>query len=294
MFRFFSIGNECDGACDSLVMKHDDFGGLTRDLTTLSRRGMLGAFAKAAAGLAIAPVLVSACNGTSSDGPDASSGSGAGSDAAGGGTCSTIPTETEGPYPGDGTNGPNALTLSGIDRSDIRTSVGTASGTADGVAMTLNLTLVSATTCAPLVGYAIYVWHCTRAGDYSLYTGSAQSENYLRGVQVTDANGRVSFTTIFPGCYSGRWPHIHFEIYSSLAKATNGSARSAVSQLAMPKASCDQVYATSGYESSVTNLSRITLATDNVFSDGATLQVATVTGTPGADLAAALTVAIAA
>jgi protocatechuate 3,4-dioxygenase beta subunit len=265
---------------------HDDFGGLGRDLRAMSRRGMFGFMAKAAAGLALAP-LVGACtdDGTGA-GPDA------GPDGTGG-ACSRIPTETEGPYPGDGTNGPNALTLSGIERADIRTSVGTASGTAQGVAFDVTLTIVSATTCEPLVGHAVYIWHCNRTGSYSMYTGDAQAENYLRGVQVTDANGRVTFTTIFPGCYSGRWPHIHFEIYASLAQATNGSAKRAVSQLALPKSTCDQVYATAGYEASVGNLAGITLATDNVFRDGSTLQVATITGAVGASLASALTVAIA-
>lgn len=267
---------------------HDDFGGLARDLQTLSRRRMFGMMARAAAGLALAP-LAAACTDDASTSDD-----GGGSDGNADGTCRAIPTETAGPYPGDGTNGPNALAISGIERRDIRTSVGTASGTAEGVELTVTLTLVSSATCEPLVGYAVYLWHCNRAGNYSMYTGDALNESYLRGVQVTDANGQVTFTTIFPGCYSGRWPHIHFEIYASLAQATSGSARKAVSQLALPKASCDQIYATTGYEQSVTNLARISLAADNVFSDGSSLQVATITGSIGASLAAALTVAIAA
>ena len=70
------------------------------------------------------------------------------------GTCSTIPEETGGPYPGDGTNGPNALTLSGIVRRDIRTSVGGATGTAGGIELTVKLTVIDAAGCAPLEGYA--------------------------------------------------------------------------------------------------------------------------------------------
>src|SRR5258706_9539360 len=112
---------------------HDDFGGLTRDLETLSRRGMIGFMAKAVAGLSLGSLLV-AC-GDNSDTTVDSNGSG---DAAGG-TCSRIPSETAGPYPGDGTNGPNVLTIAGINRSDIRTSVGSASGTADGVAFTVTI-----------------------------------------------------------------------------------------------------------------------------------------------------------
>ena len=90
----------------------------------------------------------------------------------------------------------------------------------------------------------------------------------------------------------GRWPHIHFEVYPSLAAATNVANRVATSQIALPKAACDLVYATAGYGSSVTNLSQVSLATDNVFSDGSALELATVTGSVGAGLTAALTVAI--
>ena len=94
------------------------------------------------------------------------------------------------------------------------------------------------------------------------------------------------------GCYSGRWPHIHFEVYASLAAAANVANKIATSQIALPKATCDQVYATSGYEASVGNLAQTSLATDNVFSDGASLELATVTGSVGAGLVASLTVAL--
>ena len=129
-------------------------------------------------------------------------------------------------------------------------------------------------------------------GRYSLYSGGVTNQNYLRGVQAADANGRVTFTSIFPGCYAGRWPHIHFEVYPSLAAATNVANRVATSQIALPKAACDQVYATAGYGSSVTNLSQVSLATDNVFSDGSALELATVTGSVASGLTAALTVAV--
>jgi protocatechuate 3,4-dioxygenase beta subunit len=269
------------------AMKHDDdFGGLARDLETLSRRRMLGFMAKAAAGLSLAP-LIAAC-GDDLAGSTVDAATDGGSDGSSE-TCARTPSETAGPYPGDGTNGPNALTVSGIERADIRTSIGTASGTAAGIELTVTLTLVSATTCEPLAGYAVYLWHCDRAGDYSMYTGAAQSENYLRGVQGTDAAGKVTFTTIFPGCYSGRWPHIHFEVFNSAITST----RIAVSQLALPKSSCDEVYATTGYEASVTNLAGITLANDNVFRDGSSLQMATVSGSVSGTLASTLTVAVA-
>ena len=87
---------------------------------------------------------------------------------------------------------------------------------------------------------------------------------------------------------------MHFEVYPSLSEATSAGNRLVTSQLAMPEDLCDEVYgSTEGYESSVTNLSRTSLATDMVFSDGVDLQVPTVSGTPdGGDLRIALTIAV--
>jgi len=178
-------------------------------------------------------------------------------------------------------------------RSDIRTSFAGLSGTATGVPLTIALTIVSASTCAPLANRAVYVWHCDQAGRYSLYSAGATNQNYLRGVQAADASGKVTFTSIFPACYAGRWPHIHFEVYPSLAAATNVANKIATSQLALPKATCDLVYATSGYQSSITNLSQVSLASDMVFSDGSSLELATITGSIATGLTATLTVAVA-
>lgn len=111
-------------------------------------------------------------------------------------------------------------------------------------------------------------------------------------VQEADANGRVTFASIFPGCYPGRWPHIHFEVYPSLAAATNVANRSATSQIALPRATSDLVYATAGYEASVTNLAPLSLASDMVFSDGSALELATITGSVASGLTATLTVAV--
>jgi protocatechuate 3,4-dioxygenase beta subunit len=162
--------------------------GLSHDLPLLiSRRRALAALAGA--------VALAACGG--SDEPAAT-------------TTQTaeIPDETAGPFPGDGSNGPDALAESGVVRSDIRSSIGDASGTAEGVPTTVELKLLDvAAGGTPLAGAAVYVWHCTRDGAYSMYDGAAAAENYLRGVQESDADGKLSFTTIFPGAYSGRWPH---------------------------------------------------------------------------------------
>jgi hypothetical protein len=117
-------------------------------------------------------------------------------------------------------------------------------------------------------------------------------QNYLRGVQQTDANGQVSFTTIFPGCYSGRMPHVHFEVYPSLARTTSAANIVRTSQFTFPMDTLNTVYAASGYSASVTNLKQISYATDNVFSDGTSLQMASVSGSNAAGYTAALQVAI--
>src|SRR5262249_15497507 len=137
------------------------------------------------------------------------------------GNCTVAPEETAGPFPGEGSNGPNVLNLTGVVRNDIRSSFAGLSGTADGVLLNVAMTIVSASTCAPLANRAVYIWHCDRTGGYSLYSSGVTNQNYLRGVQATDADGKVNFTSIFPGCYSGRWPHIHFEVFPSLSAATN-------------------------------------------------------------------------
>jgi protocatechuate 3,4-dioxygenase beta subunit len=113
-------------------------------------------------------------------------------------------------------------------------------------------------------------------------------ENYLRGVQETGNDGTVTFTSIFPAAYSGRWPHVHFEVYPSLEAATTASGKLRTSQMALPEAACRQVYATDGYGQSLQNMAQTSLETDMVFSDGYSLQLGTVTGSVGDDLTATL------
>lgn len=191
-----------------------------------------------------------------------------------------FPEETAGPYPGDGSNGPNVLTESGVVREDITASFGSASGVADGVPVTVNLKVydLNGDDATAMAGAAVYLWHCDATGNYSMYDGDALNENYLRGVQEADKQGRLSFTTIFPGCYSGRWPHMHFEVYESLAKATNAENKLRTSQLALPQDASEAVYADSRYVGSSDNLSAVSLDSDGIFSDGYSLQMAKVTG----------------
>ncbi|HYD05656.1 MAG TPA: intradiol ring-cleavage dioxygenase [Reyranella sp.] len=216
--------------------------------------------------------------------------------------CVVDASETAGPYPGDGSNNApgnisNILSESGVVRSDIRTSFGVSTNAADGVPLTLRIKLGDANKdCAALPGYAIYVWHCTNDGLYSLYT--APDENYLRGVQVAGDDGYVTFTTIFPGCYDGRWPHIHFEVYPSLDVATDHRNAVLISQFALPEDACKAVYdATPGYEASVSNLTRISIDSDNVFRDNSddemTMMTPTLTGNVTDGYVAEVTVGIA-
>lgn len=212
--------------------------------------------------------------------------------------CSVIPEETGGPYPGDGTNRnsngvANALVLSGIVRSDIRASVAGATGVAQGIPLTIRLQLVNVgANCAAAAGAAVYLWHCTREGGYSMYSNGIVNENYLRGVQEADSQGVVTFQTIFPGCYDGRMPHVHFEVYPTLAKAGSASNRVKTSQFTFPLTTMNEAYASSGYATSVSNLARISFATDNVFSDGTALQMASVTGNATQGYVATLTVGV--
>ena len=255
-------------------MTDDHDRGLVFDLETLvARRRVLGLFA--GAGLA---ALVGCSD------SDATSG---------GASTEEIPEETAGPYPGDGSNGPNVLTQSGIVRSDIRSSFGSSTGRAEGVPLTVELTIAENTTGAALPGAALYLWHCDAQGRYSLYSEGATNENYLRGVQAADQSGKVRFTTVFPAAYQGRWPHIHFEVYASLNEATAAGKISATSQLALPEDVCRAVYQTNGYPGSLQNLERTSLQTDMVFSDdGAVHQLATVSGSADRGYTARLTVPV--
>jgi hypothetical protein len=112
-----------------------------------------------------------------------------------------------------------------------------------------------------------------------MYSSGVEDQNYLRGVQIADSTGRVRFTSIFPACYPGRWPHVHFEVYPDEAGITEASNAIATSQVALPEDACNEVYAQSGYEASVSTLSEITLDSDNIFGDdGGASQLGAVTG----------------
>ncbi|MFD6389766.1 dioxygenase [Nocardia sp. NPDC060259] len=256
--------------------------GLGHDLRVMSRRRVLGMIGAAGVAAAAAGCAAATDSGVATD------------TAADSAIPAAAPQETAGPYPGDGSNGPNVLIESGVVRSDITSSFGSYSGVAQGVPMTLTLNLRDLTKNAAGAGMAVYVWHCDREGRYSLYSEGVTDQNYLRGVQVADDNGTVRFTSIFPACYAGRWPHIHFEVYDSLATAVAGDNARLTSQIALPQDACESVFAAdSGYSASIENISGVSLSSDNVFGDGWDAELATVTGTPATTMAVSLTVGVA-
>jgi protocatechuate 3,4-dioxygenase beta subunit len=277
---------------DDELEDHDR--GLSLDLPTLlNRRRALTIFGGAGIAAALAACGAGSTPDTERSSPAASSPGGASSAATTTASGTKIPEETGGPFPGDGSNGVNVLTESGIVRSDITRSFGTSAAVAAGVPLTIALKVLDTRNgSAGLAGAAVYVWHCNRDGGYSLYSDGFTGENYLRGVQETDNDGAVTFTSIFPAAYPGRWPHVHFEVYSSLAAATKATDKLRTSQLALPKHACALVYDTDGYSASVANLAQTSLATDMVFSDGYSLQLATVTGDVTKGMTATLNVPV--
>ncbi len=194
--------------------------------------------------------------------------------------CSVTNTETEGPFP---TKSPSSLVTSNIvsDRT--------------GVALSIAITIQNVNaSCAALEGAIVDIWHCDKDGNYSEYGGTTmQSTNYtsvhfLRGRQTTNSNGLVSFTSIFPGWYSGRATHIHVHIYNSAGTSL------LVTQIAFPEGSSSPtvlVNASSGYK----GMSGYTYnANDNVFSDGTSKEMSSVTGSVSAGYALAHTIKVSA
>jgi protocatechuate 3,4-dioxygenase beta subunit len=182
--------------------------------------------------------------------------------------CAVTPTETVGPFP----------SKADLFRSDIR------DGKA-GTPVTLTITVVNASnSCTPVQGAQVEIWQCDAAGNYSDYDNQI-GQTYLRGIQTTDANGRATFTTIYPGWYQGRATHIHVEVVRNGASAK-------VTQIAFPAATTVAVYASGVYASRGNNPTSNTA--DNVFADSLNAELAAVTGDPATGLTATFQVSIAA
>lgn len=250
------------------MTQHDDHRpeGLVADLPHLTRRRVLVtglAMGGAALSLWAARGRAATVTGTAADGS----------------VCVASPAETAGPFPADGTNvregqTVNILTEAGVIREDIRTSIGGLTPVAEGVPMTLEIMLVDVNrACAPLGGMAVYVWQCDAEGVYSIY--GAADRNYLRGVGISDAQGRVRFTTVFPACYPGRWPHLHFEVFSNAEMAVSGKGALLTSQFALPEAECRAVYAADPlYAASVATIEGVSLTRDGIFRDASETELA--------------------
>ncbi len=173
------------------------------------------------------------------------------------GSCITSPEETAGPYPYDLSKN------SAIFRTDITEGK-------TGVPLSLTLTVVNSNnSCTPIENARVDIWHCDKDGYYSEYSepGYLGTEDYtgktfLRGIQLTDANGEVKFTTIYPGWYTGRIAHIHIEVFiNSVLKKTT--------QIAFPDDINTAVYKTSLYTAHGQNTSVADNAADSIFGDSA-------------------------
>ena len=258
--------------------------------TLMSRRAVLSLV-----GLGVGATALAACGSTASSG-GSSSGTASATTVSTSGTdlpAGEIPDETAGPYPGDGSNGPDVLEETGIVRSDIRSSIG-ADDPVDGVPLTFTFTVTDvAEDDAPFADVAVYAWHCDAQGRYSMYSEGVEDETWLRGVQVADADGQVTFTSVLPGCYAGRWPHIHFEVYPDVDSITDAANAIATSQMAFPQDMLAEAYALSAYDGSAGNLAQVSLASDNVFGeDSAALQMAAIGGDSTDGYEASLTVRV--
>jgi hypothetical protein len=134
---------------------------------------------------------------------------------------------------------------------------------------------------------------CDRDGNYSLYSQAAANVNHLRGAQEADANGTVTFQSIFPACYSGRWPHIHFEVYETLSDATSSGPIVKTSQIALPRRPARPSTQPPATSRASPPLSRVSLAGDMVFGDdGGIHQLATMSGDASAGYTATLTIGV--
>jgi len=198
------------------------------------------------------------------------------------GSCTLTATETQGPFPLLA-----VLSNTAMVRSDIREGK-------TGVPLEVVLTVLDASAgCAPVAGAAVYIWHCDKDGLYSGYSQSGNAGQagltYLRGVQLSDANGQVRFTTVYPGWYAGRITHIHAQIYLNNHLAVTATA---TTQLAFPPAVTSAVYASSLYTKGQ-NTSVTSFAADNVFSDGTATELAALSGDVAGGYTAQLTVVIA-
>jgi protocatechuate 3,4-dioxygenase beta subunit len=154
------------------------------------------------------------------------------------GTCEVTPEGEIGPYFADDS-------AAGFQRSDVRSNLDGTS-TQPGVPLTLTVTVVDANKgCAPYVGAQVDIWHCNASGVYSdIESESTASEQWLRGYQLTDGSGRLTFQTIVPGWYQGRTTHIHLRVRSTYSEASSTSDETNTTQCFFDQTFIDTLYTT--------------------------------------------------
>ena len=180
--------------------------------------------------------------------------------------CAVTPTETIGPYP----------SLTNLFRSDVREGK-------QGSILNLTIKVVNVSGgCTPVSGANVEIWHVDAAGNYSQY-GTQTTQTYLRGIQTTNANGEVTFVTIYPGWYQGRATHIHVEV------TINGVSRK-VTQMAFPEAINNAVHASGVYSSRGTN--PMSNSSDGIFADSLASEIVTPSGDPTSGYAVSFQVGI--
>jgi protocatechuate 3,4-dioxygenase beta subunit len=204
----------------------------------LSRRDLLGFAAKGAASVVVSQSVLLACAAGAAGATDTSTSDGTNTTTGTtttGASCVLTAALTEGPFFVD----------EKLNRSDIRTDPATGAVSAGiPLALLFNMSRVASSACTPLTGAYLDVWHCDSTGTYSDVSGS--SMKFLRGYQITDANGVAAFTTIYPGWYSGRAVHIHFKLrlYAGSSKTYEFT-----SQFFFNDTLTDSVYTQSPYSS---------------------------------------------
>lgn len=164
-----------------------------------------------------------------------------------------------------------------LNRSDIRTEPSDNS-TKEGVPFTLKINVfdVASNSCAPIEGAQVDIWHCDAQGMYSGVSDQGfdtTGQKFLRGYQLTDANGEVQFLTIYPGWYSGRAVHIHFMIRTTGA---DGQSYEFTSQFFFDDALSDQVFTQGPYASKGERDTRN--ASDNIYNNGGDQLLLDITG----------------
>ena len=154
-----------------------------------------------------------------------------------------------------------------LNRSDIR-SEPSDNSVKEGVPLTLNISVASVgdSSCTPIEGAQVDIWHCDANGQYSGVSAQGSDttgQKFLRGYQLTDANGAVQFQTIYPGWYSGRAVHIHFTIRT---KGANSEDYQFTSQFFFDDTLTDQVHSLEPYASKGQRDTRN--SNDNIYNGG--------------------------